>query len=441
METRTMLRNYGMFLTMLLLIVSNSKWLAQLGIEAVFEYGAYFLVLSGVFLSFLFSRRSRRSVWRTLTLFGIVSVLFCVGIAVQGLPITTRLRLMATMLVISAAILAEDYINSLDTLRAAGYGIVCGTAVTTVMALLAGVPVMETVYDGFLSLGFTGGVQYKNFFGAFMLGSFMSLYFYHRYQRQCWLDRIVMGLELVLIFLSSARGTYIFVFVFLIVVNYERIWAFARLLGLISAWQRFWKRLSRTQRILLVCGAVVIAAAAVIAVYLFVVRSSSTYGYRFRGVRNYLKYAWGDWFHLIFGNAEMAWSGVGEHYVQTIQKTVGWDGTYEMGFINTLIKNGILGLVGFAIMYIHIFRLAMASKKRWCRLIVLSVMSVLLVSSLVESFVCNIHSIFGVYCYLVMAGVCGMSRPRLRPRNVVTPLGLVLHKWDQMKRAKGTKES
>jgi hypothetical protein len=172
-----------------------------------------------------------------------------------------------------------------------------------------------------------------------------------------------------------------------------------------------------------------------------VVLSSSTYGYRFRGVRNYLKYAWGDWYHLIFGNAEMAWSGLGEHYVQTVQKVVGWDGTYEMGFINTLIKNGILGLIGFAWMYIYFVRVTMGSKKRWPKVINLSVLSVLLVSSLVESFVCNIHSIFGVYCYLLMAGVCGMVRPKLRPGKVVTPLGLALRKWDQIKPTKDTKES
>jgi hypothetical protein len=178
-----------------------------------------------------------------------------------------------------------------------------------------------------------------------------------------------------------------------------------------------------------------------IAVYLLVVKSSSTYGYRFRGVRNYLNYAKGDWFHLIFGNAEMAWSGAGAHYVQTIQKTVGWDGTYEMGFINTLIKNGVLGLGGFAVMYVHLIRVTLKSKKsEFCRMN-LTLLSVLLVSALVESFVCNIHSIFGVYCYLVMAGFCGMSRAKVCPGNVVTPLGLVMSKWDDLKRARGAKES
>jgi hypothetical protein len=399
------------------------------------------VLFAGIFVSFLFSRRSIKTLKHTIWTFMIVSALFCVGIAVQGLSVFTRLKLMATMLAISAVILAEDYINSWDTLRAGAYGILCGTAVTTLLSLMAGVPVMETVYDGFLSLGFTGGVQYKNFFGAFMLGSFMSLFFYHRYHRKLLVDRIVMALELVLIFLSSARGTYIFLVVFLIAVNYDRIRAFAKEKGLEDALKRFWQRLTKVQRVLLVGGIVVAVVAGGIAVYLLVVKSSSTYGYRFRGVRNYLNYAKGDWFHLIFGNAEMAWSGAGVHYVQTIQKTVGWDGTYEMGFINTLIKNGILGLVGFAVMYVHLIRVTLKSKKsEFCRMN-LTLLSVLLVSALVESFVCNIHSIFGVYCYLVMAGFCGMSRPKVRPQNVVTPLGLVMSKWDDLKRARGAKES
>lgn len=436
MEARSMRKNLTVFLTVMLLIVSNSKWFAQLGIEAVFEFGAYFVLFSGIFVSFLFSRCSKKTLKQIIWTFLAVSVLFCAGIAVQGLSVFTRLKLMATMLAISAVILAENYINSWDTLRAGAYGILCGTAVTTLISLMAGVPVMETVYDGFLALGFTGGVQYKNFFGAFMLGSFMSLFFYHRYHRKCLVDRIVMGLELVLIFLSSARGTYIFLAVFLIAVYYDKIIAFAKKRGLDTLLKRCWQRLTLWQRVLLVGGSVVIAITGVVVVYLLVVQSSSTYGYRFRGVRNYLNYAKGDWFHLIFGNAEMAWSGAGAHYVQTIQITVGWDGTYEMGFINTLIKNGILGLIGFAVMYVHLIRVTMRSKNRVFFRMNLTLLSVLLVSALVESFVCNIHSIFGVYCYLVMAGFCGMSRPRVRPKNTVTPLGLTMRKWDDLKRAK-----
>ena len=82
----------------------------------------------------------------------------------------------------------------------------------------------------------------------------------------------------------------------------------------------------------------------------------------------------------------------------------------------------------------------LSKKSEFCRMN-LTLLSVLLVSALVESFVCNIHSIFGVYCYLVMAGFCGMSRAKVCPGNVVTPLGLVMSKWDDLKRARGAKES
>ena len=441
METKLKWKNPAVFLTVMLLIVSNSNWLAKQGIESLFEFGAYFVMCSSVFFSFLCSKCSQKTLIGTIVTFIVVSVLFCAGIAVQGLSVFTRLKLMATMVAISAVILAEGYINSWDTLRAGAYGILCGTAVTTLISLVTGVSVMEMVHDGFMSYGFAGGVQYKNFFGAFMLGSFMSLYFYNRYHRKHLMDGIVMVLELVLIFLSSARGTYIFLVVFLIVVNCDRVWAFARKKGLEAVLKRFWQRLALWQRVLLAGGVAVTVIAGCVMVYLLVVSSSATYGFRFRGVRNYLSYARGDWFHLLFGNAEMAWSGTGANYVETLRMTLGLDGTYEMGFINTLIKNGIVGLVGFAVMYVHLIRVTVKSKNKVFCHMNLTLLSVLLVSALVESFVCNIHSIFGVYCYLVMAGFCGMSRPKDDQENLATPLELARSKWDKLKRARGEKES
>lgn len=100
METKLKWKNPAVFLTVMLLIVSNSNWLAKQGIESLFEFGAYFVMFSSVFFSFLCSKCSQKTLIGTIVTFIVVSVLFCAGIAVQGLSVFTRLKLMATMVAI-----------------------------------------------------------------------------------------------------------------------------------------------------------------------------------------------------------------------------------------------------------------------------------------------------------------------------------------------------
>lgn len=418
-------KEISIFLTMLLLVLSNSRWLADNGIESYFEYGAYFLMLCGVLFSFLKAKRAPRVIVGNILLFAAVSVLFSVGILLQGLVWLTRLRLVATMLVLSAtAILAEDYFDSLRTIRVAGYGVLAGLLTATVLAIVVGDWPVEPVHEGLLPYGFTGGLQYKNYFAAVALGSFMSLLFYRRYAEKRRVDAIVMLIELVLIFVSCARGTYIFFAVFLLAFYADMLLGFIKRLRVYAVLERFWQARSKNARRWLIVAACVLAVLLVAAAFCVLVQISETYAYRFRGVKNYLVFSRGDWYHLLFGNAEMAWSNPNMNYVETIRDFVGWNGSYEMGFINTLIKNGILGIIGFVLLFAHVIRHAYRASDHRYRMMAFSVLCVLLFSAFVESFVCNIHAIFGVYCYLLLSGATGMSR-RAGEVEGVTPFAVL----------------
>lgn len=397
-------------LTMLLLVVSNCRWFADVGIESYFEYGAYFLMLCGVGVCFLRAKRSPRILIENIIVFLLVSVLFSVGIAAQGMAVLDRLRLIVTMLVLSAtAILAEDYFDSLRVIRAAGYGILAGLVVTTALTFAVGELPIEKVYEGLVPYGFTGGVQYKNYFAALVLGSFMSLSFHHRYGEKNKADTVILILDAILILVSCARGTYIF-FVLFLVAFYADVWfAYIKRTHVYCACAKYWGSRTKKQRRLLLATIILAVFLVAVAGFVVLINVSENYALRFRGVKNYLNYVKGDWFHIVFGNAKMAWSNPGEDYVTTIRLIVGWDGTYEMGFINTFIKNGVLGLVGFVLLFAHVIRRTARSTNHGCRVMNTAVLCVLLTSALVESFVCNIHAIFGVYCYLLLAGVNGIS--------------------------------
>lgn len=407
MSTVKGFKNLSVYCTLLLLIVSNCKLFSVVGIQSYFEYAAYFLLLCGVGISFLFTKKPLRCYGRSILIFAVATMLLCFGIAIQALPLGAKLRLIATMVVFSAVVtLGEDYLNSLDTIRYAAYGIFAGTLITTMLCLITDVRLLEPVYEGFMPYGFTGGAMFKNFYAAFLLGSFMGLFFYRRHVQKLLADTIIMGLEIILLFFTCARGTYVFFLLFLVLVHLPYLLHLRWVRRLLDWWHSR-KKAFRFSAILVFS---VVLCILIVGAFLVLSHMSSTYSMRYRGLISYWNYAKTDWFGLMFGNAATVWADPNVDYIHTLRDLLGWNTSFEMAFLATLIKNGFLGLIGFLILFLHVGLTIRRSASSANKLMVFSVMIVLLVSSFVESFATNIHSIFGVVCYLYMAGICGLAR-------------------------------
>lgn len=394
--------NILIFITMIIMILGNSKLLVDHGIESYVEYFGYALLMLGVIYTFITSNpiKDIKKWKKTIIMILVVGFLFSFGIMIQGLSFGTKIRLVATMGVLAIIPFAADnYMNTFEKIRSASYGILAGTVITTILALIGGSKVLETSYEGVLSIGFRGGVEFKNFYAADILASFMGIFFYYRYRDSYRnikikrMDLIVMCIEGILIFLSSSRGGYLLFIIFLLSTLYE-------------------KCKSIEIKKLYICEIIagILMVIGLIIAFKFILPKSSNYMYRIRGIENYFKYLKGDWFHLIFGNSQMAFGDSRYTYIVNIRRHVGWNGSYEMGFINTLIKNGILGIAGFVIIFAHYIRQIFKCSNWRLKTASLSVVSVLLFSSMVESYVCNIHAFFGVYSYLVMCGISGMIK-------------------------------
>lgn len=420
-------KHIAVFCSMMLLILSNCGLFATLGIQSYFEYGAYFLLLCCVMFYFLIGKKPKISIGINLIVCAVVSLLFCVGILVQDLALSIKLRLAATMLVISfTAILGEDFINSLDTIRVAAYGIFAGTILTTLLCLLTGHPIIEFVYEGWMPYGFTGGLLYKNFYAAILLGSFIGLFFYHRYGRATAFDKNIMAVQVILILLANAKGTYIFLAVFLILANLKQIKQLIQKIPMYRQVEEIWQQWDKPLRKIVTIGGLVIAGLLFVWVFIMLITISENYAIRYRGVFGYLNYVKGDWFGIIFGNAGTVWGDPELDYIATLRKLIHWNTSYEVAFLNTLIKNGLLGLLGFGLMFAHIAVTAHRTGTRETKTMTYLVLIVLLISALVESFASNIHSIFGIICYLYMAGLCGMGRmARSDGQACISPLGSV----------------
>lgn len=411
MTLKNKAKDFTVFFTMLLLVMSNAKLFDNLGIGLYFEYGAYFLLLCGIAVSFLFSKKPARYIVEKVIIFLVVSLLFSIGIAVQDLALITRLQLIATMLIISAvALLAEDYLSSLHTIRVAAYGLFAGTLVTTALSLVTGTSILEYVYEGMLRYGITGGVLYKNFYAAFLLGSFIGLFYYNRYVEKIRMDQIIMKIQAVLILLSGAKGTYIFLGVFLILAHLAKLGNYLLRFRVCRWALGVWNGWKKPYRVLFIAAVCVAGVLMIALAFAILVTVSDNYAIRFRGVVRYWHYVKHNPFRVIFGNAAQVWADPTVDYVSALRALVGKHTSYEMAFLNTFIKNGVLGLIGFAVLFAYLaFTACKVGTKQGKRMIFV-IMFVLLLSSLVESFATNVHSIFGIVCYLYMSGLTGMCR-------------------------------
>lgn len=381
-----------LFFTILIITVSGSDFMVNNGKQSLLEYLGYGLLLSGIVIHFLRMPRHYRQKYINYPAI-ILCVLFSVGLLQQELTWVTKIILLCTMAaIVFVSLLAEGFIDSVKEIRILSYGVLAGCFVSMCLALISGHSMVSTS-EGILgfNIAFDGGIQYKNYFGANMIAVFMGLYIYTRQTRKRLIrDRAVMTVCIILIFLSGSRGAYLIFLTFLLSFNYD-----------------FFKKIHNRQRKLLICIMVVTGAFAFVYLYDNIALNSSTYMYRVRGLLNYLEYFTGDWFHMIFGNAEMAYENK-LNYVMSVRSVVGWDGSLEFAWLDVIIKNGFFGVVGYLVIFIRALKISFKSEQWGIKTACIAVTLALLLSSLVETYMQSIHAVFGVYSYLVIAALCGM---------------------------------
>ena len=96
------------------------------------------------------------------------------------------------------------------------------------------------------------------------------------------------------------------------------------------------------------------------------------------------------------------------NYVLQFRSIFGYDGTMEFALLDILVKNGILGLSGFVIIFVRNIKMALQANNWEYKTACIAIMVMLLVSSLVETYIQSIHSPVGIYCYLAVGGLAGL---------------------------------
>lgn len=375
-----------LFLSFFLITLGNSSYLTAIGIADKIQMTGYLLLMVMIFKCFM-TNNSRKG--KLLSIFLIVFILFSIGIIRQDLAITTKIHLILTMIVIdSVALLSENIMTHLSDLKTVSYGILTAILISFILAMMNGISLTTLAVEGVgdSSWGFNGGLQHKNYFAVSILASYMGFFFSKSTEKKDTRLSILKFIEIILLVLSNSRGGYILFIIFLLVVNFDKL-----------------KLIKKNQRLPLMIVVLLITALGILYFYTKYILTSGSYDIRLQGLENYIQRYSNDNFHLWYGNAEMAFRDSGLSYEENVRSIVGWNGTTELSILSILIKNGILGLIGYIIIFTLKILDCISLKQSKEKIFMISTIVVLLTSALLENYIVNIQITFGVFCYIGMS--------------------------------------
>lgn len=155
-----------------------------------------------------------------------------------------------------------------------------------------------------------------------------------------------------------------------------------------------------------VFGVIFGAILILMAIYLYnnILINIKTYAYRMRGFQNLLDYMLDDSKRLMFGISDIAYADNGNTYVNNIRSFLGWEASVEMAHVNILIKNGLLGVFP----YIMIYKSYISEKKYLNSVdksILLALIILMLISGFVETYIVSIHYVVGPVLYCLVNGI------------------------------------
>lgn len=384
------IKEMNIFISFFLITISNSIFFTSLGINNIFEIMGYMILIYNILKSYIQNKQNVN-----ICLFLCILFIFFIGILLQNnLEYLIKFRLCLSMFIIaSISVISKGYISSLNEIRIISYSIFIGIIFSTILACLGGNDLFSLAVEGSISsLGFNGGLQHKNYFSVDVIAVFIGLYYYNIYQDKRKWDKIIMMLMIVLLFLSNSRGGYIIFIIFLLVFNI-----------------RYIKKIKREQRKILFGIIIFIGVCVLVYFYNLILSNSASYLVRIIGLVNFIDYYSNDWFYIIFGNAEMAFSNMDNSYNENVRSVLGWEGTTELAILSIFIKNGLIGFIGYILIFWQFIKVILQTNDFRYKIMISSVLISFIISSSIETYIVNMHIVYGTFCYIVLSGLLGME--------------------------------
>lgn len=313
-------------------------------------------------------------------------IFFSIGLFVQDLEPAKKISLILSMFILaSIAIIPCCYIQSVKDIKNISNGILIGIFISIILALISDTPLTTGASEGlFLNYGFNGGMEHRNYFAYTLLASYFSIYTVKERSRK---DKLLLILNLVLLISTNSRSAYVILLLFVAISYINKI-----------------KQIDLSRNILDMIFIITLILLGVL-MFRLLIHYSETFYFRTKGLINYLDTYSRDIYHLVFGNAEMAFHNERLSYDENIRSVIGWDGSTELVILNILIKNGLLGFIGYFIIYQNYFKRLSMLKDRYFHTHIFAILVTFLISAFVESFLANINYTYTVCNYLILCNI------------------------------------
>lgn len=375
---------------------SNAHFFIERGWDNPIAYFGYFMLLCGIILSYLRLPNAYKTNINRNIMLALLS--FSIGILLQPIGIVLKLRLLLTMLVIAISALASDgLMRTFEDIRVGAYGLFLGEVGTFLLSILTKTRIFSDAEEtvGLFNQGFNAGMSHKNYFAMILMASFSTIYIYRKYAKKRLVDLIILFVEGILLFFSHARAVWILTLLFLIIISMDKV--------------RVHIRLSKAVRLIGISIAFGVVIIAVWWIYPIILKHSKTYLSRFSGFTSYwFTYCKNDTFHRIFGNAA-TFFGTDDYY-ENFRMLMNYGGAVDMAILNILIKNGLIGLIGYFLIFGRIIKQAVETNLRKLSTCCFAIVIPMIISMFSENCVSTISLSYAPFCYVVLSSLYRQMR-------------------------------
>ncbi len=371
------------FIVSFLIMTSSSLYLAEIGINSSLLYLGYFLILLKIYKSLL---RRKEIIYTQFFQVLLIVILLSIGILIQNIEIKQKIMLvLAYFLMASFIILGKYFFKSIDDLKIVSHAILLGYIIVCVLSLIVGTSIIASVGEGVFSFGLTGGMGHKNIVAASLLVGLISIYTYIILGKKRNFDMYLVYIYILLIFLSGSRTVWIMTIIFFIISNMYII-----------------KNLSKLKRYIFKFIITLLSIIIVSIVIKYVLLESQNYLFRLLGVISFWNLHKDDYYHLVFGFSEIVYNNSNSYFENVWSLTEGI-GTFEMGFLNIIARMGIIGFVGYVILFNIILKKAKKIENIKQRYILYGIVYTMLFSGFVELYIVSVQYVYTIMILCIIS--------------------------------------
>lgn len=371
------------FIISFLLMISSSLYLSEIGINSSLLYLEYFLILLKIYKSLL---KSKEVIYTQFFQVLLIVFLLSIGILIQNLEIKQKIMLvLAYFLMASFTILGKYFLKSIDDLKIVSYAILMGYIIVCVLSLIVGTSIIASVGEGVFSFGLTGGMGHKNIVAASLLVGLISIYTYIILGKKRNFDMYLVYIYILLIFLSGSRTIWIMTIIFFIISNMYII-----------------KNLSKLKRYIFKFIITLLSIIIISIVIKYVLLESQNYLFRLLGVISFWDLHKDDYYHLVFGFSEIVYNSSNSYFENVWSLTEGI-GTFEMGFLNIIARMGIIGFVGYVVLFNIILKKAKKIENIKKRYILYGIVYTMLFSGFVELYIVSVQYVYTIMTLCIIS--------------------------------------